>query len=100
RHTRFSRDWSSDVCSSDLTVVGEERSEEVAVSQMRKTIARRLSESKFSAPHFYLTMEINMDKVVQARKSMNEVSPVKLSFNDIVDRKSVEQGTSVQTGGR
>lgn len=66
------------------TVVGEERSEEVAVSQMRKTIARRLSESKFSAPHFYLTMEINMDKVVQARKSMNEVSPVKLSFNDIV----------------
>jgi pyruvate dehydrogenase E2 component (dihydrolipoamide acetyltransferase) len=51
---------------------------------MRKTIARRLSESKFSAPHFYLTMEINMDKVVQARKSLNEVSPVKLSFNDIV----------------
>lgn len=66
------------------SVVGEERSEEVPVSQMRKTIARRLSESKFSAPHFYLTVEINMDKVVQARKSMNEVSPVKLSFNDIV----------------
>jgi pyruvate dehydrogenase E2 component (dihydrolipoamide acetyltransferase) len=66
------------------SVVGEERSEEVPVSQMRKTIARRLSESKFTAPHFYLTMEINMDKVVQARKSMNEVSPVKLSFNDIV----------------
>jgi pyruvate dehydrogenase E2 component (dihydrolipoamide acetyltransferase) len=66
------------------SVVGEERSEEVPVSQMRKTIARRLSESKFTAPHFYLTMEINMDKVVQARKSLNEVSPVKLSFNDIV----------------
>jgi len=66
------------------SVVGEERSEEVPVSQMRKTIARRLSESKFTAPHFYLTVEINMDKVVQARKSMNEVSPVKLSFNDIV----------------
>ncbi|MFO7258995.1 MAG: pyruvate dehydrogenase complex dihydrolipoamide acetyltransferase [Bacteroidota bacterium] len=66
------------------SVIGEERFEEVPVSQMRKTIARRLSESKFSAPHFYLTMEINMDKVVQARKSLNEVSPVKLSFNDIV----------------
>ncbi len=65
-------------------VVGEERSEEVALSQMRKTIARRLSESKFSAPHFYLTMEIDMDKAVAARKSINEVSPVKISFNDIV----------------
>jgi pyruvate dehydrogenase E2 component (dihydrolipoamide acetyltransferase) len=65
-------------------VVGEESSEEVSVSQMRKTIARRLSESKFSAPHFYLTMEINMDKAVEARKSINEISPVKVSFNDIV----------------
>ena len=65
-------------------VVGEESFEEVAVSQMRKTIARRLSESKFTAPHFYLTMEINMDKVVEARKSINEVSPVKISFNDMV----------------
>lgn len=65
-------------------VVGQESFEEVAVSQMRKTIARRLSESKFTAPHFYLTMEINMDKAVEARKSINEVSPVKVSFNDIV----------------
>jgi pyruvate dehydrogenase E2 component (dihydrolipoamide acetyltransferase) len=65
-------------------VVGQESFEEVAVSQMRKTIARRLSESKFSAPHFYLTMEINMDKAVEARKSINELSPVKVSFNDIV----------------
>ncbi len=65
-------------------VVGEESFEEVNVSQMRKTIARRLSESKFSAPHFYLTMEINMDKAVEARKSINEVSPVKISFNDMV----------------
>jgi pyruvate dehydrogenase E2 component (dihydrolipoamide acetyltransferase) len=65
-------------------VVGEESFEEVAVSQMRKTIARRLSESKFTAPHFYLTMEINMDKAVEARKSINEVSPVKISFNDMV----------------
>ena len=51
---------------------------------MRKTIAKRLSESKFTAPHFYLTMEINMDKAMEARKSMNEVAPVKISFNDIV----------------
>ncbi|QOI98622.1 MAG: pyruvate dehydrogenase complex dihydrolipoamide acetyltransferase [Flammeovirgaceae bacterium] len=65
-------------------VVGQERFEEVPVSQMRKTIARRLSESKFTAPHFYLTMEINMDKAVEARKSINEVSPVKISFNDMV----------------
>ena len=51
---------------------------------MRKTIARRLSESKFTAPHFYVTMEINMDKAIEARKSMNEISPVKISFNDMV----------------
>ena len=65
-------------------VVGEESSEEFALSQMRKTIAKRLSESKFTAPHFYLTMEINMDKAIEARKSMNEVSPVKISFNDLI----------------
>lgn len=65
-------------------VVGQESFEEVAVSQMRKAIARRLAESKFSAPHFYLTMEINMDKAIEARKSMNEISPVKISFNDLV----------------
>jgi pyruvate dehydrogenase E2 component (dihydrolipoamide acetyltransferase) len=65
-------------------VVGQESYEEITVSQMRKTIARRLSESKFTAPHFYLTMEINMDKAIDARKSMNEVSPVKISFNDMV----------------
>ncbi len=65
-------------------VVGQESFEEVPVSQMRKTIARRLSESMFTAPHFYLTMEINMDKAIEARKSINEVSPVKISFNDMV----------------
>lgn len=66
------------------TVVGEERFTEKPVSQMRKTIARRLSESKFSAPHFYLTMEINMDQAWKSRKAINEVSPVKVSFNDMV----------------
>ena len=65
-------------------VVGQESFEDVPVSQMRKTIAKRLAESKFSAPHFYLTMEINMDKAVEARKSINEISPVKISFNDMV----------------
>tara|TARA_R110000796_G_scaffold252596_1_gene388435 strand:+ start:83204 stop:84838 length:1635 start_codon:yes stop_codon:yes gene_type:complete len=65
-------------------IVGEESFEELRVSQMRKTIAKRLAESKFTAPHFYLTMEINMDKAIEARASMNEVSPVKISFNDMV----------------
>jgi pyruvate dehydrogenase E2 component (dihydrolipoamide acetyltransferase) len=65
-------------------VIGKESFEEVAVSQMRKTIARRLAESKFTAPHFYLTMEIDMDKAVAARKSINDIAPVKISFNDIV----------------
>jgi pyruvate dehydrogenase E2 component (dihydrolipoamide acetyltransferase) len=65
-------------------VVGQESFEEVNISQMRKTIAKRLSESKFTAPHFYLTMEINMDKAIEARKSINDVSPVKISFNDMV----------------
>ncbi len=62
----------------------EEGFEEVNVSQMRKTIARRLGESKFGAPHFYLTMEINMDNAYSSRKSMNEVAETKISFNDIV----------------
>lgn len=66
------------------SVVGQESHEDVTLSQMRKTIARRLSESKFTSPHFYLTMEINMDKAIEARKSMNEISAVKISFNDLV----------------
>lgn len=66
------------------TVVGQESFEEVPVSQMRKVIARRLSESKHTAPHFYLTMSINMDKVIEARKAMLEYSPVKISVNDII----------------
>jgi len=65
-------------------VVGEESFEDIQVSQMRKTIARRLTEAKVTAPHIYLTMEINMDKAIEARKSINEISPVKISFNDMV----------------
>ncbi|MCK9403883.1 MAG: pyruvate dehydrogenase complex dihydrolipoamide acetyltransferase [Chitinophagaceae bacterium] len=63
---------------------GKESFEEVPVSQMRKVIARRLSESLFTAPHFYLTMRINMDAAVAARVKMNESAPVKISFNDLV----------------
>ena len=62
--------------------------DEVNVSQMRKTIAGRLAESKFTAPHFYLTMEINMDKAMEAREKMNEYSEVKISVNDLVVKAS------------
>ncbi|WP_224995803.1 pyruvate dehydrogenase complex dihydrolipoamide acetyltransferase [Cesiribacter sp. SM1] len=65
-------------------VVGEERYEDRKISQMRKTIAKRLAESKFTAPHFYLTMEIDMDKAISARESLNQISPVKISYNDMV----------------
>jgi pyruvate dehydrogenase E2 component (dihydrolipoamide acetyltransferase) len=65
-------------------VSGEEGYTDTNVSQMRRVIAKRLGESKFTAPHFYLTMEINMDNAMQARTQMNEVSDVKISFNDMV----------------
>jgi len=65
-------------------VNGQESFDEVPVSQMRKTIAARLGESKFTAPHFYLTMEIFMDKAVAAREQMNTISDVKISMNDLV----------------
>ena len=66
------------------TIVAEEKYKETPVSQMRKVISKRLSESKFTAPHFYVTVEINMDNAIAARKVLNETSPVKISFNDIV----------------
>jgi pyruvate dehydrogenase E2 component (dihydrolipoamide acetyltransferase) len=66
------------------SIVGTESYEEVSVSQMRKVIARRLAESKNTAPHFYLTMSIVMDNAITARKAMNELSPVKISMNDII----------------
>ncbi|MBP7272610.1 MAG: pyruvate dehydrogenase complex dihydrolipoamide acetyltransferase [Saprospiraceae bacterium] len=59
--------------------------EDVPLSQMRKAIARRLGESKFSAPHFYLTIEVNMDKAIATRDSINAmIAPAKVSFNDLV----------------
>ncbi|MBK6860622.1 MAG: 2-oxo acid dehydrogenase subunit E2 [Saprospiraceae bacterium] len=57
---------------------------EVMNSQMRKTIARRLSESKFTAPHFYLTTEVDMDACAEARNQLNAVSPQKISYNDLI----------------
>lgn len=62
----------------------EESYTEVPVSQMRKTIAKRLGESKFSAPHFYITMDIEMDRCMDAREAINKIARVKISFNDIV----------------
>lgn len=63
---------------------GVENYTDTPVSQMRKVIAKRLSESKFSAPHFYITMDINMDNAIDARKAMNVSGDVKISFNDLV----------------
>ena len=64
--------------------VGIESYEDVPITQMRKTIAKRLAESKFTAPHFYLTKEIRMEAVIDARKRMNEYSESKISVNDLV----------------
>ena len=69
-------------------VLGEESFEEVKNSQMRKTIARRLGESKFTAPHYYLMLEINMDNAIASRKMINELPDTKVSFNDMVVKAS------------
>ncbi len=66
------------------TFIGQEKYTEVAVSQMRKTIAKRLSESMFTAPHFYLKMSIDMSCAMEARTKINEYAPLKISFNDMV----------------
>lgn len=65
--------------------IGKEEYYEEEASQMRKAIAHSLGESKFSAPHFYLTMEIDMDRAIDARQSINaEIAPAKISFNDMI----------------
>lgn len=66
------------------TPAGEESFEEVKNSQMRKAIAKSLSASKFNAPHYYLTIEINMENAIASRKNINELPDTKVSFNDIV----------------
>jgi len=65
-----------------------EEDEEIKISQMRKVIARRLSESKFNNPHFYETIDIDMERAINARAALNEISDVKISFNDIVVKAS------------
>ncbi len=64
--------------------VGVESFEEVKNSQMRKIIAKRLGESKFTAPHYYLTVELDMDHAIAARKTINSEPEVKISFNDMI----------------
>jgi pyruvate dehydrogenase E2 component (dihydrolipoamide acetyltransferase) len=71
-----------------FVAAGTESYREEQVSQMRKTIARRLAESKFSAPHFYLTMDIDMDNAMAARKAINDSGDAKISFNDMVVKAS------------
>ncbi|UMB60549.1 pyruvate dehydrogenase complex dihydrolipoamide acetyltransferase [Lutibacter sp. A80] len=71
-----------------VIAMGEESFEETKNSQMRKTIARRLGESKFTAPHYYLMLEINMDNAIASRKVINEVPDIKVSFNDMVVKAS------------
>lgn len=67
---------------------GEEAFEEVKNSQMRKTIAKRLAESKFNAPHYYLTIEVDMENVMASRKQINAMPDTKVSFNDLVIKAS------------
>jgi len=69
-------------------IVAEESFTEVKVSQMRKVIAKRLGESKFQAPHFYLTIEVNMNNAIEARKAMNSAALSKISFNDLIIKAS------------
>jgi pyruvate dehydrogenase E2 component (dihydrolipoamide acetyltransferase) len=72
------------VASVPARVIPSGETQEIPLSQMRKTIAKRLAQSKFSAPHFYLTVEINMNRAVEARSAVNASGDVKVSFNDIV----------------
>jgi pyruvate dehydrogenase E2 component (dihydrolipoamide acetyltransferase) len=70
--------------SSSFVSVGKETFEEVPNSQMRKTIAKRLGESKFTAPHYYLGLDLDMDNAIASRKAINELPDTKISFNDMV----------------
>jgi pyruvate dehydrogenase E2 component (dihydrolipoamide acetyltransferase) len=69
---------------SSFVSVGTETFEEVPNSQMRKTIAKRLGESKFTAPHYYLGLDLDMDNAIASRKAINELPDTKISFNDMV----------------
>ena len=67
---------------------GEERTEDISNSQMRKVIARRLGESKFTAPHYYLNVEFDMENAIAFRKQFNTLPEIKISFNDIIVKAS------------
>ncbi len=67
-----------------VSIAATAQDEDIPLSQMRKTIARRLSESKFGAPHFYLTISIDMEKAMETRARINEIAPTKISYNDLV----------------
>lgn len=67
-----------------IVAVGQEASQEVKNSQMRKVIAKRLSESKYTAPHYYLNIEVNMDNAIVSRATINSIPDTKVSFNDMV----------------
>jgi pyruvate dehydrogenase E2 component (dihydrolipoamide acetyltransferase) len=67
-----------------FAIAGEEKSEEIKNSQMRKAIAKSLGNSKFTAPHFYLNIEVDMDNAIASRKIINAIPDVKVSFNDMV----------------
>jgi len=80
-----------------------EKFKDVEISQMRKTIAKRLAESKYTAPHFYLTMSINMDDAIKARILINKEAPIKISFNDMVVKavaKAIEKNLGVNSSWR
>ena len=66
------------------TVVGEESFDDIQNSSMRNAIAKRLSQSKFTAPHYYLGVEFNMDNAIAFRKQYNSIPDTKISFNDII----------------
>ena len=68
----------------NFVTAGEERTEEIKNSQMRKAIAKSLGNSKFSAPHFYLNIEVNMENAIASRKMINAIPDTKVSFNDMV----------------
>ncbi len=70
--------------SEKINIKGNESFEEIENSQMRKAIARRLSESKFTAPHYYLNVEFNMDNAIAFKKQYNTIPDTKISFNDII----------------
>jgi pyruvate dehydrogenase E2 component (dihydrolipoamide acetyltransferase) len=70
------------------TPVGVESFDEIKNSQIRKTIAKRLGESKFSAPHYYLTVELDMDNAISSRTAINSDPNVKISYNDMIVKAS------------